>query len=204
MPAQQISLFGRDEIAVDAGFSSLRRTVLDDTAWVDHAPGWLAGHQSLMDELVRTTRWQTERRPMYDRVVDVPRLLASFPADGPGHSALELARELLSARYGCAFPHLSAALYRDGRDSVAFHGDLIARELPEALVITVSLGEPRRFVLRPREGTARSSSFMLGWGDLMVMGGACQRTWLHGIPKVAHAGPRLVLMYRPAWYAAAE
>lgn len=196
MLPQQISLFGRDEIGLDETFSSLRRSGLDETAWVDYARGWISGHQFLMDELVSATCWRSERRPMYDRIVDVPRLLASFPTDGPGHPLLERARDLLSARYGCGFPNLSAALYRDGRDSVAFHGDLVARELPEALVATISLGEPRRFVLKPCAGTAQAVTFMLGWGDLLVMGGACQRTWLHGIPKVAHAGPRLVLMYR--------
>jgi alkylated DNA repair dioxygenase AlkB len=202
MLAQQISLFGRDAIAVDGTFARLQRIDLDATAWIDYVPGWVEGHQRLMDEIVRTTRWQSERRPMYDRIVDVPRLLASFPDDGPGHPGFEEMRRLLSQRYASPFPHLSAALYRDGRDSVAFHGDLVARELPEALVVTVSLGEPRRFVLKPREGGAASRTLMLGWGDLTVMGGACQRTWLHGIPKVAHAGPRLVLMFRPTWYAA--
>jgi alkylated DNA repair dioxygenase AlkB len=203
MLAQQISLFGREAIAVDGSFARLRRIDLDGTAWVDQVPAWVEGHQRLMDELVRTTRWQTERRLVYDRMVDVPRLLASFPEDGPGHPVLEEMRRLLSQRYASPFPHLSAALYRDGRDSVACHGDLVARELPEALVVTVSLGEPRRFVLKPREGAARSRALRLGWGDLTVMGGACQRTWLHGIPKVAQAGPRLVLMFRPTWYAAA-
>ncbi len=195
----QLALFGRDDIAVSPQFAGVRHVALDDTAWVEHLPAWARGHQRLMDELVHTTRWRSERRPMYDRVVDVPRLLASFPEDGPGHPVLEDMRALLAARYGCPFPHLSAALYRDGRDSVAFHGDLVARELPEALVATVSLGEPRRFVLKPREGTAPAQAFMLGWGDLLVMGGSCQRTWLHGIPKVAHAEPRLVVMYRPDW-----
>jgi len=203
MLAQQIGLFGRDDVAVDASFASCERIELDASAWVDYAPAWVAGHQRLMDELVRTTRWQSESRRMYDRLVDVPRQLATFPDDGPGHPGLAEMRRLLEQRYGSPFPHLSAALYRDGRDSVAFHGDLVARELPEALVVTVSLGEPRRFVLKPREGEAPMRALRLGWGDLTVMGGSCQRTWLHGIPKVAHAGPRLVLMFRPTWYAAA-
>ncbi|HEY4395744.1 MAG TPA: alpha-ketoglutarate-dependent dioxygenase AlkB, partial [Polyangia bacterium] len=68
----------------------------------------------------------------------------------------------------------------------------------EAIVATVSLGEPRRFLLRPREG-GRGRAFMLGWGDLSVMGGACQRTWRHAIPKAANAGPRIAVMYRPIW-----
>ncbi len=185
---------------MDATFAAIQHVSLDATAWVDYVPSWVSGHQRLMDELMRTTHWRSERRPMYERVVDVPRLLASFPEDGEAHPVLEQMRALLADRYACPFPHLSAALYRDGRDSVAFHGDLVARELPEALVATVSLGEPRRFVLKPREAPCGPHSYMLGWGDLIVMGGSCQRTWLHGVPKVAHAGPRLVLMYRPTWY----
>ena len=93
---------------------------------------------------------------------------------------------------------MSAAYYRDGRDSVAWHGDTNARDLPAAVVATISLGEPRRFLLRPRDG-GRPRAFRLGWGDLLVMGGSCQRTWRHAVPKVACAGPRLAIMFRPIW-----
>ena len=114
-------------------------------------------------------------------------------------------RRALAARYATELPYLTLALYRDGRDSVAFHGDRVARNMPEALVATVSLGEPRRFLLRPhpernRGAPRRSVALSLGWGDLVVMGGACQRTWQHGIRKVAAAGPRMAVMFRPDWY----
>ena len=66
------------------------------------------------------------------------------------------------------------------------------------LVATVSLGEPRRFLLRPRKG-GRSIRFALGGGNLFVMGGLCQRTWQHAVPKVADAQPRLAVMFRPVW-----
>jgi alkylated DNA repair dioxygenase AlkB len=176
----------------------MRRVVLDDTAWVDHLPGWVTGQEALFDELVRTTAWRQERRRMYDRLVDVPRLVAGFPADGPGHPILAHIRGLLDAHYATAFERVSAAYYRDGRDSVAWHGDTTARDLPEAVVATISLGEPRRFLLRPRGG-GPTHGFGLGWGDLFVMGGACQRTWRHAIPKVARAGPRLAVVFRPIW-----
>ncbi len=203
MLAQQLALFGREDARMDESFSTLRRVDLDRTAWVDHVPSWVSGHETLMQALVQGTRWRSERREMYERTVDVPRLLARIPLDGPGHPALDRMQLLLAARYGCPLPHLTLALYRDGHDSVAMHGDQVARNLPQALVATVSLGEPRRFLLKRREG-GRSLALSLGWGDLVVMGGACQRTWLHGIPKVAHAGPRLVLMFRPAWYEDSE
>ncbi len=181
--------------------SGLRRIALDDESWVEHLPGWVAGQEALLDHLVRTTAWRSERRLMYDRLVDVPRLVAAIPADGPGHPVLEQIRGLLDARYRTRFVNLSLGYYRGGSDSVAWHGDTTARELPQAIVATVSLGEPRKFLLRPKTplGTSRRHTFMLGWGDLIVMGGACQRTWEHGVPKVAHAWPRMAVMYRPEW-----
>ena len=158
----------------------------------------MGGHEALFAQLLATTAWRAERRPMYERVVDVPRLLATLPEDGPGHPLLEQIRQLLGDRYGTDFVRLTLGYYRDGRDSVAWHGDTTARDLPEAVVATVSLGEPRRFLLRPRDG-GRARAFALGWGDLIVMGGACQRTWRHAVPKVSYAGPRIAVMYRPIW-----
>jgi alkylated DNA repair dioxygenase AlkB len=178
----------------DAAFETLHRTALPYGAWIDHAPGWVHGHDALFDELERELPWRRETMKMYDRLVEVPRLLATVEA----HPLVDQMREALSARYGERFVYMSAALYRDGRDSVAFHGDTTARDMIEAVVATVSLGEPRRFVLRPIEGGA-SRALPLGRGDLVVMGGTCQRTWRHGIPKVASAGPRIALMFRPAW-----
>jgi alkylated DNA repair dioxygenase AlkB len=199
MSAGQRSLFGGGEVAVDGAFVTLRRVELGRGAWVDYAPAWVAGHDGLLDHLVRTTTWHQPRREMYDRTVDVPRLVAGLPDDGPGHPAIEAMRRALSARYAVDLPHVSFGYYRDGRDSVAWHGDYVAREMDEALVATVSLGEPRRFLLRPTGGGA-SVAFSLGWGDLLVMGGSAQRTWQHAVPKVAHADPRLAVMFRPTWY----
>jgi alkylated DNA repair dioxygenase AlkB len=198
MLSGQKSLFGGGAPSVDGSLAGLRRLPLDDTAWLDHAPGWVRGHEALLEQLVASTRWRHERREMYERTVDVPRLTATLPEDGPGHPLLGEMGRALEARYGMAFPRISLALYRDGQDSVAWHGDQIARELPEALVATVSLGEPRRFLLRPTDG-GRSVELALGWGDLLVMGGSCQRTWQHAIPKVPHAHPRLVAVFRPLW-----
>jgi alkylated DNA repair dioxygenase AlkB len=93
---------------------------------------------------------------------------------------------------------VSLGYYRNGEESVAWHGDYVARKLPTAQVATISVGEPRRFLLRPKGG-GRSLALRLGWGDLLVMGGSCQRTFEHSIPKVAHAGPRIAIMLRPLW-----
>jgi alkylated DNA repair dioxygenase AlkB len=194
---RQLELFASDRPRFDASFAQLRRIDLDHEAWLDLAPGWLADHARLFDELERGLAWRHERRRMYDRMVDVPRLLAGVCTDGPGQPLIEAMRVALSARYGEDFVRTSAALYRDGHDSVAWHGDTTARDMETAIVATVSLGEPRRFLLRPTDGgTARA--FPLGRGNLVVMGGTCQRTWRHAIPKLPAAGPRIALMFRPA------
>ena len=196
---QQLGLWGHEQPSIDSTFATARPMTLADGAWVDYVPDWVRGHETLMADVVASTKWQSERREMYERMVDVPRLLASIPRDGSEHPLFGHMRQELARRYAIELPSVTLALYRDGRDSVAFHGDRVARELPEAIVATVSLGEPRRFLLRRKAGN-ESRAFSLGWGDLLVMGGTCQRTWQHGIPKVAHAGPRMVIMFRPSWY----
>jgi alkylated DNA repair dioxygenase AlkB len=178
----------------DPMFRRLERIELGLGAWIDRVPGWVGNDAALFVQLERELDWRSERRPMYTRLVDVPRLLASVPSTG----IVEAMRVALSERYGEAFVRTSAALYRDGRDSVAFHGDTTARDMLEAVVATVSLGSPRKFLLKPTEGGA-SRALALGGGDLIVMGGTCQRTWRHAVPKVAHAAPRIALMFRPDW-----
>jgi alkylated DNA repair dioxygenase AlkB len=192
---RQLDLFSTGAPTFDPRFGGLRRRELAAGAWVEHCPGWVAAHDELFDELERTAPWRHETMRMYDKIVDVPRLVAGLGRD---HALLDAMRAALSARYGQTFVRITGALYRDGHDSVAWHGDTVARDLPEALVATVSLGAPRRFLLRPAEGGA-SIAFALGGGDLLVMGGSCQRTWRHSIPKVAHAAPRMAIMFRPSW-----
>ncbi|MEO8701477.1 MAG: alpha-ketoglutarate-dependent dioxygenase AlkB [Kofleriaceae bacterium] len=191
----QLDLFAAPAIGFDAGFAAVRRRELAHGAWVDHVPSWVTGHAALFDQLELS--WQTELRQMYERVVTTPRLLASVPQTG----IVEAMRVAISERYGEPFVRTTAALYRDGNDSVAPHGDTTARDLLEALVATVSLGQPRRLRMRPTEGGA-SIHYDLGLGDLFVMGGTCQRTWRHSVPKTAQArGPRIAVMFRPAWAA---
>jgi len=129
--------------------------------------------------------------------------LATWPEDGPGHPLLPLVRDALVARYGRPLPRVSLAAYRDGRDSVAFHGDRLGPAKDDAIVAIVALGTRRRFLLRPAGG-GRSRAFDFGGGDLLVMGGTCQRTWEHGIPKSAHAGLRISIQLRSAPVVAAR
>jgi alkylated DNA repair dioxygenase AlkB len=193
---RQPSLFGGADPGFDAGFAALRRLPLGRGAWVDHQPGWVTGHEALFESLWATTRWKQQRRRMYERMVEVPRLVATLPEDGPGHSLLPEMAAALSSRYARPLHQISLAGYRDGRDSVAFHGDRFVRDRDDAVVAIVSLGAPRRFLLRPAGG-GPSRAFSLGEGDLLVMGGTCQRTWEHAVPKAATAGPRLSVQFRP-------
>ncbi len=132
---------------------------------------------------------------MYDREVAVPRLTARLSLEPALHPVLGQVQAALARAYDSDFDVLHAALYRDGRDSVAWHGDRVQHGPSGTLVAILSLGEPRRFLMKPARG-GRSQAFQLGWGDLIVMGGTVQRTWRHAVPKVASAGPRISLMFR--------
>ena len=138
---RQLDLFGAGKPSFDPDFGGLVRTELLPDAWIDHVPGWVRGHATLFDELERALPWRSETMKMYDREVAVPRLLAQVP---DAHPLIDEMRAAISARYGEAFIYKTAALYRDGNDSVAFHGDTTARDMETALVATVSLGSPRR------------------------------------------------------------
>ncbi len=193
--ALQPTLLGHEGPSFDPHVP-LARTDLSRDSWIDQAQGFLDGHQTLFDTLSNDTRWHGHRRVMYDRLVDVPRLVASIPRDGPGHPVIREVADALAARYGVTFDQVSLALYRDGRDSVAWHSDKVRRERrARALVATLSLGESRRFLIRPRGG-GPSIAFSAGWGDLLVMGGTCQLHWEHCVPKTQQAGPRISVMFR--------
>lgn len=179
------------------------RIVLGDGAWVDVRPGWVGGAGPLFDRLAETVPWRAERRRMYDRLVDVPRLLSFYDEDQVlPDPLLEGMRTALSAAYGGElgepFRTVGLCFYRDGSDSVAWHGDTIGRgSTHDTMVAIVSLGAIRRFLMR-RRGGGPSRRFELGPGDLLVMGGSCQRTWEHAVPKCAHAaGPRISVQFRP-------
>lgn len=135
---------------------------------------------------------------MYDREVDEPRLTSWRRIDGQTEVPcqwLEAARWSLSARYDVHFDSVGINLYRDGADSVAWHRDRIPPEIVDPVVALVSLGEPRRFLLRPHGG-GRSRAFTLGHGDLLVTGGKTQRRFEHSVPKVKESGPRMSLAFR--------
>jgi alkylated DNA repair dioxygenase AlkB len=189
--------------AIDASFSGARRIALDDAAWVDHVAGWVHGADTLFEHVALHAPWEHRTVRMYDRMVEEPRLTAWYgrALGDPGVPAIltEMAAAL-RVHYGRAFDGVGAALYRDGRDSVAWHGDRIDPALVEPVVAIISLGSARTLRMRPRmrsrEHRGRSRAFPLLPGDLFVMGGATQTTWEHAVPKVARAGARVSLQFR--------
>ena len=196
----QTSLFADD--TTDSVVLAPERRLLSRGAWVDVQRNWLRDPDATFSALVDRVPWRSERREMYDSVVDVPRLVHTYLADDPlPHPSLVSARAELSAHYlpelGEPFVTAGCCYYRDGRDSVAWHGDTIGRgRTDDTMVAIVSVGDPRRLMLRPRGGGS-SIALTMGHGDLVVMGGSCQRTWEHAVPKVAHAGPRISVQFRP-------
>jgi len=196
----QSSLFGGLSPAYDAAFAELRRFDLDAATWVDHAAGWLSGSDQLFDELAATLplRQRTGVR-MYDQMVDEPRLSAWWRIEGGTPEPSPILREirlLLAERYAEPFDSIGFNLYRDGCDSVAWHGDRHRHIVTNPVIAIVSLGAPRPLRLRPRGGGG-SLSWNLGNGDLFVMGGACQHDWEHAVPKVrVTTGPRMSVTFR--------
>jgi alkylated DNA repair dioxygenase AlkB len=182
---------------------TVRRTELTEGAWVDLRPRWISGADTLFERLHECVPWRAERRPMYDKVVDVPRLLSFYDEQTPlPDPALVTAKANLDAHYsaelGETFMTAGLCLYRDGRDSVAWHGDRIGRgNTHDTMVAIIVLGAPRALTLRPRGGGGPTIRHDLGHGDLLVMGGSCQRTWEHAVPKTAKpVGPRISVQFR--------
>jgi alkylated DNA repair dioxygenase AlkB len=195
----QPSLFGvGDAPEIDRSFGRLTRIDLDEVSWLDHAPGWISGADLLFEQVLAGRGWEQRSRRMYEQEVREPRLTAPWSlrsGDPLEPEILEEIRLVLSRHYRREFDSVGFNLYRDGQDSVAWHGDRIPKEIEDPIVALVSLGEPRRFLLRPKGGRA-SRAFVLGHGDLLVTGGQTQRTWEHSVPKMAQAGPRISIAYR--------
>jgi alkylated DNA repair dioxygenase AlkB len=199
----QPSLFQTEERpSLDASLAGLRRRRLDAHSWVDHLPGWVRGSDALIAEMAETAPWLPQRqRHMYDRIVDEPRVVAPYAdlaALPPlvGEMRRVLSRDYLAPDAGVEFDSVLVNLYRDGHDSVAWHGDTVRKTLRNPLVVTVSLGTPRRFLMRSAAG-GPTVRFLLGDGDLLVMGGAAQHDWQHTVPKHTRAlGARMSITMR--------
>jgi alkylated DNA repair dioxygenase AlkB len=185
---------------------AFERVWLDEGSWVDVARGWLAGADAVHDALVERASWRQGRLWRYERWVDEPRL--SAPArvgDEPLHPVLPELHRALRARFRVTFGGAALAMYRDGRDGVAFHRDRELRWLDDTAIAVLSLGEQRPWLLRPRANRfahdapngGATHDIKPASGDLLVMGGRCQADWEHSVPKVRRPiGARVSLQWR--------
>jgi alkylated DNA repair dioxygenase AlkB len=196
---RQGDLFTDLGLAVDACFTTGRRIELDQTSWIEHAPGWLRGSGSLFDELMATARWEQRSRYIYARRVTEPRLTAEYEdISAAPQRLLHVITATLARHYGVAYRYLWLNLYRTHRDSTSWHGDPIGKIQETSIVPVLSLGATRRFLIKPAQG-GQSVSLAVASGDLIVMGGRAQRDWRHSVPKQATpAGPRISINFAPA------
>ena len=204
----QPSLFDGGPPALDISYRALHRIELDEHSWVDYCPGWLAGSDDVFALLADQARWQQRTVHMYDKQVLEPRLTAGWSTDTADTDAPPILSDMataLSARYGVGFDRIWVNLYRDGADSVAWHGDRNRLVMTKPMVATVSLGSRRRFLLRPRGTTRALHKLEPGHGDLVVMGGQCQADWEHTVPKTTQrVGARMSVTIRHSLPAAGE
>lgn len=171
------------------------RVVLGRGAWIQHVPHFLDGQRQLFHRLRDQVDWEQHRRRMYDRVVDVPRLLGRPPL--PLDPILADVQERLAHHTGWTLDRIGLALYRDGQDSVAWHGDKMGELRTSCVMAILSLGATRRFLLRPAGGGASRTVHVQG-GDLLVLGGTIHETFEHAVPKEVYADPRIAVMFRPS------
>lgn len=203
----QTSLFDEIGAAPELGAldGEVRRIVLDGGAWVDLRPGWIGNSDELFERLVTAVPWKADKREMFDKVVEVPRLVSWFGAGSrfPDPILVE-AQSRLNDYYGRppgqVFETAGLCFYRTGDDSVAWHGDRVGSAINrDTMVAIASIGAPRTLSLRPKGG-GETLKFPLGHGDLIVMGGSAQRTHEHAILKTKQAlGPRISVQFRPVW-----
>lgn len=196
-PGDQLNLFDAETASVDETFSGARRVWLDQTSWIEFVPGWLAGSDVLFTSLRAVVPWEQRERWMYTRNVLEPRLTAEYAnvADTPD-ALLQTITTALSTRYGVPYTRVWMNLYRDNHDGTSWHADRLAKQSHEAVIPVLSLGATRRFLIRPKSG-GTSTVLSPAGGDLVVMGGRCQRDWQHSVPKQkSPAGARISLNFQ--------
>jgi len=196
---------GPEQLAIDR-HAPIERIGLPPTSWVEMVPGFVREADAAFDELHRSLPWQQTEVLRYDRYVPERRLGAGVRTDS--HALFTQTDLHLRSRFRVPFTGVSAILYRTGDDFQGLHSDREMRWLDDTVVAIVVLGARRPFVLRPRAangvpvdrvpaGTDPDDVALTpGEGDLLIMGGACQREWLHGVPRAGTDRPRISLTWR--------
>ena len=178
-----------------------RVLVEDDEGGIRYWPGFVEAATAArwFAELRDAVDWRSERRPMYDRVVDVPRLLAGYRLDGaePLPQALAEIADRVRRTLGTPFNHVGLNRYRDGNDSVAPHNDKLYSIVAPHPIALLSLGATRRMDIRAKQPPRNTIRIDLDPGSLLVMSHASQHHWDLGVRKSkAPVGERISLAFR--------
>jgi alkylated DNA repair dioxygenase AlkB len=186
--------------------AAVRRVALGDHSWVDIVDGFARNAGAEFTDLHGSTAWMQAEVLRYDRYIPEQRLGAGLRSDA--RPLLRQTELHLNAAYRAPLTGVGAVLYRSGDDFQGLHRDRQLRWLDDTLIAIVVLGQRRPFVLRPRvplaeltekipAGTAPDDMVLLpGEGDLIVMGGASQQEYLHGVPRADTANARISLTWR--------
>lgn len=195
----QPSLLDLDTMpAFDPTFTARRRRRLDATSWLDLTPAWLCGGDTVLERLAEAAPWAPQRtRQMWDTEVREPRIVAQWPDLATLPPVVDAMRLAVSQAYDTDFDLVAVNLYRDGHDSVAWHGDRVRFTHATPIVVTISIGARRPFRIRPTGGGPTVVDLALGGGDLLVMGGRTQHDFQHCVPKTRNAaGARMSITFR--------
>ena len=174
----------------------------DERGRITYSAGFVdaATAEAWFAELRSGVAWQGQRRVMYEREVEVPRLMGHFRLDPPPASTppviLQAAR-LVTDALDVPFNSVGLNLYRDGRDSVAPHNDHLYEIRKGFPIALVSLGATRRMTIRAKEPPKRVMHVDLEAGSLFVMDYATQLHYTHAVPKTTEpVGERISLAFR--------
>jgi alkylated DNA repair dioxygenase AlkB len=165
-----------------AAFDSATDHHLDEHSWITHVHGLVDGDSALLREIGALPGWEQRSRWMYDRTVLEPRLTNEIHDIAAAPAFLVALTDALSEFCGVPYDSLWLNRYRDHHDSTSWHADRPANQPDTAVVPVVSLGETRRFLIRPANGGS-SVAFTPAGGDVIIMRGRCQRDWQHCVPK---------------------
>lgn len=185
--------------------AAVERVVLDDLSWVDLVRGLVPDAQRVHDDLAREASWRNGRTYRYEHWVQDERRSAS-QSGARRHPALVDVEAWLVRRYRVRFSGVVLSEYRHGRQALGFHRDRAMTWLDDTLVALLSLGSQRPWLMRPDPGRPEidpddalrdAIDLSPAGGDLLVMGGRCQRSWLHAVPRVdAAVGSRISAQWR--------
>lgn len=195
------------ELAIDRRAGVRRIALGDGASWVDLVEGFVPDAAGLFDEVLDGVRWHQNEVLRYDSYAPERRLSGGLRLDGPPAAVRQTSLHLEST-YRVKFDGVAALRYRDGTDFQGLHSDREMKWLDETLIAILVLGVRRPFVLRERGPSANHADrtpagaavddvvLLPGHGDLLVLGGRCQRDWLHGIPAAETAETRISLTWR--------